>query len=379
MNRDNVFTLSEYERLALASRVNLSDGHAKQELTLRQRQILERTLDFFDISLKQQQETIERDFLHSFFTCAGQTLPNHAISTFLTFSSSSAIKMAAQYCRIRGLTVFLIDPCFDNILNLLQTERVPVSPILENQLTDPRVLAHSLGPNVALWLVLPNNPTGFCLDQHSLMELARLVADRRSTLVIDFCFRFHAQQLKEWDQYAALSASGVNFICFEDTGKTWALADTKVGITVCSQEPTPVLYTLHDQLLLNVSPLHLLLLTEFVKDTYLHGYAETVGHNIAANRALVHDMVNRGSISHATPSCHNVPMELLRLPTRRPSDSLWKALRGKGVDILPAMNYFWSRPWDGYDLFRVPLSRPTKHLELALPLIEKTVAEQVDL
>src|SRR5687767_6429145 len=98
---DKKYTNTEYERFALASRVNLSDGHARHTLSSSQREIIGRTLELLDISLSRQQQEIETEFLTHFFQCAVQDTSDKNLSTFLTYSSSSAIKMAAQYCRIR--------------------------------------------------------------------------------------------------------------------------------------------------------------------------------------------------------------------------------------------------------------------------------------
>ena len=245
----------------------------------------------------------------------------------------------------------------DNIFHLLKTEGVTVTPINESQLYDGDLLARLLNPNVALWLVQPNNPTGFCIEQTWFRKLIHLVAESGSTIVVDFCFRFYAESLKYWDQYRTLGESKASFLCFEDTGKTWSLADTKIGITVCSADTASLIYRLHDELLLNVSPLHLLLLTEFIKDTVANGFYNTIGRTIEMNRHLVHSLVEKGLVLHSTQSCQNVPMELLGLPHYIPSTMFWSELRQHGVDILPAENYFWSHREGGKSLFRVPLSR----------------------
>jgi aspartate/methionine/tyrosine aminotransferase len=369
----NKYTLSEYERLALASGINLSDGHARHSLSSRQREIVGSVLELFDISLSRQQKELEEDFLLRFYQCAAQDTSEARLKTFLTFSSSSAIKMAAQYCRIRGLRVYLIEPCFDNIVHLLNTEGVPVIPIREDQLCDVDFVSRCLNSSTALWLVQPNNPTGFCLDANLFRELIDRVARCKAFLIVDFCFRFYADVLKTWNQYRALSEAGVSFICFEDTGKTWSLADIKIGITACSADVAPLIYRLHDELLLNVSPLHLVLLTEFIKDTVKHGFYDTIRRVVEINRQQVHILVQKDLAYHATRWCHNVPMELLSLPRQIPSTIFWGELRRRGVDILPAYNYFWSRPLTADSLFRIPLSRPQHELEVAVPIIEQTL------
>lgn len=369
------YTLSEYERLALTNRINLSDGHARHTLTAAQRDIVGRTLDLFDQALIRPQHDIEAEFLSSFFQCAGQPIPSARQHVYLNFSSSSAIKIVAQMCRIRGLTVYLIEPCFDNIVHMLRTEGVPVSAVHEKDLLNIDHVAHLLTPRSALWLTQPNNPTGFCLDQPAFGSLINAMAGRGATLIVDFCFRFYADRLLYWDQYSLLQDSGVSFLSFEDTGKTWPIADTKAGITVCSTDNASIIYRLHDELLLNVSPLHLLLLIELIKHTLSEGLYGTVRRSIETNRSLVHTLLEGNLVAHATQWCHNVPMELLSLPHGEDSTKFWGNLRLKGIDVLPAKNYFWSHPEKGLSLFRIPLSRPCQYFEKAIPIIRNTLLE----
>ena len=228
------YTLSEFERLALAGRINLSDGHARYPLSSRQKQILSSSLDILEDALIRDQNDVEVHFLECFFSCAAQSFTPKESSYFLSFSASSAIKMAAQVCRLRGLNVHLIEPCFDNIYHLLKTEGVAVTPVNELCLADSRELTEKLGPSDVLWLVQPNNPTGFCLGESAFREIISTASKRYFSLFIDFCFRFYAPVLMKWDQYKILNESGVGFVCFEDTGKTWSIGVTKVGVTTCS-------------------------------------------------------------------------------------------------------------------------------------------------
>ena len=370
---EDKYTLSEYERLALANIINLSDGHARHSLTEQQRAIVGRSLEFFDRSLSLKQRDVELEFLTYFFRCAAQGMRPEDANMYLNFSSSSAIKIGAQFCRMRGLAVFLIEPCFDNIVHMLKSEGVQVYPIHEDALGNLDGIAERLDANSAIWIVQPNNPTGFCLSRSAFINLIKVATARRATVIVDFCFRFYADCLQQWDQYSALNESRTSFLTFEDTGKTWPLSDTKVGITVCSADTAPIIYRLHDELLLNVSPFHLLLITEFIKHTLDKGFYNTIRQSVEHNRALIHTLVAKGLVEHASQWSYNVPMALLKLPRELHATRFWANLRRKGVDVLPAKNYFWSRSQDGESLLRIPLSRPKEDVETAIPLIEETL------
>jgi aspartate/methionine/tyrosine aminotransferase len=367
------FTNTELERLALRNEINLSDGHARHDLSFAQRGIIANTLARFDEVRKRRQEDIEVEFIEWFLRCAGQKYGANLSRHFLSYSASSAISLAAQFCRIRGQRVLLIEPCFDNIRHLLISHGVNVDAVSELELFELQCLRERLDSNTTIWLVQPNNPTGFCLDENRFVELANLAAAAKSTVIIDFAFRFFARPLYEWSQYEALDEIGVDYLCIEDTGKTWPVADLKVGLTVCSAGCAPLIHSLHDQLLLNVSPLTLLILRDFLQDTFASGVASTVRVNVDRNRTQVRKLIELGLVEPASLACENTPLELLGLPGRLAAMDLWRALRACGVDVLPAKNYYWSNVDSGRSQFRVPLARPHGDILRAVPILEATL------
>ncbi len=370
---DGEFTNTEYERLALASKINLSDGHARLPLTVDQRATIARTLEIFDEVMRTPQEDLEAVFIASFFSCAGQVVRKSARGPFLNYSSSAAIKIAAQYCRIMGLQVLLIEPCFDNIRHILLTEGVRVVALEEEMLADTDTIASIAGPGKAIWIVQPNNPTGFALDRAQFEELVQVLSEAGSTLIVDYCFRFYMRQLGTWDQYRTLTDSRCSYIAIEDTGKTWGLSDIKVGVTVCSADASDLLSRLHDELLLNVSGLHLALLTAFIEDSMLNGLNMSIRQPIEDNRRLIHELVGPGLFGHASDYCCNVPMEFLRLPGESDAINFWKELRASGVDVLPASNYYWTDTTLGRDSLRVPLARDPVDLKAAIPRLQQAL------
>jgi aspartate/methionine/tyrosine aminotransferase len=369
------YSNTEYERLALSGLLNLSDGHARHLLSAQQRAIIGRASELLDCALTREAGQIELEFLAAFFACARQPLATPQLPAFLTYSASCAIKLLAQCCRLRGLKVHLIEPCFDNIRHLLEREGVPVMSIREEALRDCESVAARLDSQSVLWIVQPNNPTGFCLSEASFRDLIQLVAQRRAMIVIDFCFRFFADDLSAWDQYQVLTESTASFACIEDTGKTWALGGVKVGVTLCSPDLAPTIHRLHDELLLNVSLFELVLLTQFVRNTLGVGVDADIRAAVEANRVAVHSLVERSVVTHATNWCRNVPMELFRLPSRLAATEVWHELRRAGVEVLPAHNYFWSTPGEGATLFRIPLSRPRAQVLAAIPIIERVIRQ----
>ncbi|MGH3770113.1 MAG: aminotransferase class I/II-fold pyridoxal phosphate-dependent enzyme [Pseudonocardiaceae bacterium] len=361
-------TNTEYERLALTGGINLSDGHARLPLDTRQREIIHSLPDLFHEIDRANQESLETSFLRAFFDLCGQPSALRSAGLHLSFSASSGLKIIAQTCRRQGLRVLLIEPVFDNIRHFLEFEEVTVSAVSECSL---RALERLVWPSgkAALWLVLPNNPTGFCLSEAEFRAVVAQCRGRNCALIVDASFRPHSEAMLGWDMYDVLQTGGVEHMVVEDTGKTWSLHDIKVGVTAASAGFAEDLHVLHDQLLLHVSPLHLAVLTRFVVDSRERGLDATIRSTVRRNRGVIHELVRSDGYEHHG-DCANVPLELLGVPAGMTAHSFWAACRDVGVEVLPAQNYYWSSA-RGHRLFRVPLARPTEDLINARDLLHR--------
>ncbi|MEM9518049.1 MAG: pyridoxal phosphate-dependent aminotransferase [Actinomycetota bacterium] len=363
---------TEMERLALTPvTVNLSDGHARMPLDRLQQEIVDRLPTYFDRAAAEDVEELESRLVKALFRCTSQ---EHALRfrTFLTFSASSSLKMAAQVCRMQGRSAMLIEPVFDNIRHLLGTEEVPVVPLAEQDLVT-RVAEARLTRSDSIWLVSPNNPTGWTLAEADLRSVAHACARSGALLVIDASFRPHSKEATSFDTYAVLAETGTEFIGIEDTGKTWATHDLKVGVSVASPEIASTMHRLHDQLLLNVSPIVLALLADVICDTSKRGLEKLVRAPIAANRRLICDAAARAGlrIVHRSQGVPLVVLDVSPASAHKPRSG-WQALRSLGIDALPLDNYYWSgthQPNGGE--VRLPLSRSRGEIELAAQRIAK--------
>jgi hypothetical protein len=70
---DRKMTNTEFERLALSSPINLSDGHARLPLDSIQRSIIADSIMYHDMVSRNTQEDVEKAFLTAFFSCAQQS------------------------------------------------------------------------------------------------------------------------------------------------------------------------------------------------------------------------------------------------------------------------------------------------------------------
>jgi aspartate/methionine/tyrosine aminotransferase len=354
-----MLTNTEYERLAFSGEINLSDGHARLPLDSTQLSIVRDLGRLFQTLAGVDQNLLERTFLDRFFSLLSQSTALSSGNIFLSYSSSCELKLIAQACRIKNLRVCLIDPVFDNIRHFLETERISLTGFHERLLEAPRDLP-AVSENVVLWLVLPNNPTGFTLTADQFNELLLECRRRNWCIVLDASFRPNSSSMLKWDMYAQLASSEVEFVIVEDTGKAWSLLDVKVGISVASDFFARDLHILHDQLLLNVSPLHLTILIKFLEDAAQRGLRATIWDAVERNRREVRSLIDQSCL-RSVGDCSQVPMELVGLPDEIDARTFWCLSRKVGVDILPAQNYYWQSN-EGERYFRMPLARP--HTEI---------------
>jgi len=369
-------TSTEYERLSLARGMNLSDGHTRQPLTRSQKRIVARLPELFAESERRTQEELELEFIEQFFGLAGQsTLSPSPDRYLLSYSASTAINLISLLLQARSLSVALIHPAFDNIPNSLRRHRVPLTPLSEESLIGHRLSSTlSAVDSDVIWIVCPNNPTGFELCQEDFAALVNFCAAYNRILVIDFCFRFFSSHLSDWDQYELLEASGISYITIEDTGKTWPTLDMKIGGTVCSSDLFPELYQLHDDLLLNVSPFHLALLIEFIRDTRETGLEKTILRHVRSNRRQLRRALE-GSTLIPTVRSEATTMEWLRIEGEYSDKILWRELREVGIHILPGSNFFWDQPELGTRFVRIPLTRAPELIAAAAPGIRRVSDE----
>ena len=126
-----------------------------------------------------------------------------------------------------------------------------MEPLEESWLHNKEDIYKNLEENVkadTIFLVDPNNPTGFTLTgsssdpqkiKESFLELFRYAKDNNKLLIFIFCFTSFLlgdADLGIFDIYKELDDMGVTYISIEDTGKTWPLQDTKVAMLITSKD-----------------------------------------------------------------------------------------------------------------------------------------------
>ena len=355
------WTLTEWEWLGLRRPINLADGHAHYTLSEPFLAALSETASLITELESIDQDTAERDLVTSFSRLSGQSIRPDEVC--LHYSSSVSIEMCAKVIYERGLrTVGLITPTFDNIPLLLRRTGFHLVAIAEDELWASEGDLGNIPPCDAIFVVIPNNPTGRCPTAEQLLRLMQLCATSGRVLICDFSFRLYSNY-HLWDQYeAARALPSLDFIFVEDTGKAYPLAEMKVGMAIASHALQNALRSITDELLLNTSPFVLSVLNSVIAvDLQLNGITadrqlepeQIVRRNRRQLDESLSDAINSGVLA-CRPS--RLSVAWLRLAAGSSSDICadWAAA---GIVTLPGNPFFWDDPERGAPFIRVALAR----------------------
>lgn len=363
--------ITQHEIRAMQAEYNLADAHTRQSQSPTQRKIVERLPELWYESEKLNQRQSEERFIEAFFRSQRQVTAL-TTPTMLVYASSIAMVMIANFLALRKMKVCLIEPCFDNIYDILRNMNILMdSPLIEEWLHDPEKIYENLEAHVeadALFIVEPNNPTGFTLEgstqnlgkrKNSYLELISYAKDYNKLLVFDFCFSSFLLEdaaPASFDVYKELEDSGVSYIIVEDTGKTWPLQDTKVAMLKTSRDLHNSLYNIHTSYLLNVSPFILNLVTQYVIDSEKDNFS-SVFELLKQNREIAR-VTLQGSLLEMQNSISNVSVSWFKIKNHLIKATVLKKLvEEQGVYILPGTYFFWSDHNKGEGFMRIALAR----------------------
>lgn len=374
--------LTQHEIEALKNTHNLADAHTHQSQSPSQQQIISRLPELWYEAENMKQQEMEERFLNAFFTFHKQPTALETPS-MLVYASSIAMITAANYFKKKGLSVALLTPCFDNLYDIMRHMEIPLEPLHEEWLHNPDTLYDTLKENITadvLFIVTPNNPTGWELTGKTgeqptkgFEELIRFAKDHNKLLSFDFCFAssiIHTDGTPTFDVYELLEQSGVSYISYEDTGKTWPLQDAKVAIIKCSTDIYPELYDIHTAYLLNVSPFILNLVTQYIEDSIQDNGASIV-ELLERNRAIVKDALDGEYFELLVPQ---IPVSVTWLKIRNQcitATELQKRIyETAGVYVLPGTYFFWDDKQRGERYIRIALARNTDLLQESMNKIQ---------
>ncbi|MEU6065742.1 MULTISPECIES: aminotransferase class I/II-fold pyridoxal phosphate-dependent enzyme [Streptomyces] len=357
--------LTQHEIQALRTRFNLADAHTHQRQSATQQDIVSRLPELWYEAENGLQATYEQRFIESFFRLHGQRAALERKKTMLSYAASISTMVAGMYLRQQRMSVTLVEPCFDNLYDVLDNMGVPLYPIDEAALHDPDRIYAELKRRVrtdALFLVDPNNPTGFTLLQYGrrgFEEVVRFCKDHNKLLIFDFCFAsftLFGSELERFDVYELLERSRVSYLAIEDTGKTWPVQDAKAAMITPSDDIHEDVYNLHTSVLLNVSPFVLNMLTQYVEDSRADQLA-SVREVLGVNRDAIGKALD-GTVLELQDPIAEVSVAWARINhPELTATELQRVLGAAEVYVLPGRYFFWSQPDKGESYLRFALAR----------------------
>lgn len=357
--------LTQHEIQALLTEFNLADAHTHQRQSAAQHEIVARLPELWYEAEEGLQATYEQRFVEAFFRLHRQPTALAKNKTLLSYAASISTMVVAMYLKQQRMAVTLVEPCFDNLHDVLSNMGVPLYPVEESALHDPDRIYTELKRRVrtdALFLVDPNNPTGFSLTQfgrRGFEEVVRFCKDHNKLLIIDFCFAsftLYDPELARFDVYELLEESGVRYLAIEDTGKTWPVQDAKAAMLTSSDDIKEDIYNLHTSVLLNVSPFVLNMLTQYVENSTTDDLA-SVRDVLDVNRAAVRETLQGTILEYQEPVAKtSVAWARIHHPELTATD-LQRELRAEGVYVLPGRFFYWSQPGRGEPFVRMALAR----------------------
>ncbi|MEU6548498.1 pyridoxal phosphate-dependent aminotransferase [Streptomyces sp. NPDC046859] len=368
--------LTQEEVDALPFELNLSDGHAFRPWTRAESDIIADSARFFRESDRRGGQEAEAEYIRRYLALGSQSYVPEYFTGLMSYSASMAVEIVANLLRLRGLSAALIEPCFDNIADILQRHRIPLQPIPETALTDgPAALERLLGTLTAdvIFLVSPNNPTGTVVGKEAFTRIVDYCRTENKLLVLDGCFRVYLSADEVYDHYGILAASGIDCVVIEDTGKVWPAAELKAPFLCVSPRLVSAVVGMHSDFLLHLSPFTVRLITEFV------GLAEADGGRylrelVVRNRALFQSTVP-GSFLRPDDT-GKLGLAWLKVEVDGlDGEDVRKLLALRGVHVLSGERFYWWSPYLGRKHLRLALLRDPDVVHRAAEVIADLGAE----
>lgn len=364
-------SITQAERRVYDRPFNLTDGHLIAQMNNDMMVAVERFPEIYNRATRCVQDELELSFVREFASVNGQR-PEDLKNVQFCSSASSAIEIVANVLRVEDIKVHLIEPCFDNIADILRRNSVQVEPVSEGEVlklaTELYQNGDQTGEEKALFLVLPNNPTGWSLSEKEFRYVSRQCAESGSPLIVDFSFRPYSDMCA-WDQYTILNEEGVEYLAIEDTGKTWPTRELKIGLIVSSSLFRGTVDRIHSDFVLKLSPVLVKLLTEIIRRGGFE-WIDTLRNMIAENRGVVRKRFREMGL--VSDSYGKVPVEWMRSKNRSGVGVARSCMRG-GVNLLPGDRFFWSRDSVSKHI-RISLARETKMIESAMDRLSGTAS-----
>lgn len=340
--------------------LNLTDGHARLDLSAEQAAIVARLPQMFVSATERGFPAIETTAQRAFLDAIGQHSAPVGTGRILScYSSTLATDIVARALPV-GSTIAVLHPTFDNIADLFTTRGLKLVPLTEKALLDQ---AWPGPPVSTIVLTHPNNPTGLVTPREHLRALAEHAVQHDQLIIIDASFRGQVRAA-QYDSYAVLDEAGADWITIEDTGKLWPTHELKIGLLAYSERTRLPIERAFSESLLAASPVVLQLVEALARD-WVDGGFERARDLVERNRGVVAEAARSVGLTVADPDSE-ISVARIRLPENGPdSELLHKDLLERGVHVLPCAPFHWADPAEGLRYIRLSLARPFETVRTA--------------
>ncbi len=369
--------ITQHEIQALKATYNLADAHTHQSQSESQRRIISELPNIWFKSEKTTQRDSELMFINNFFNLLNQRSATKKVDNILlVYAASIAMQIVAIYLMQRRMSVSLIEPCFDNLHDILKYQNITRYPLAEGLLRNVDSIYDNLcefAVGDALFLVDPNNPTGKTLLKYGTRgfeEVLRFCRDKKKLLILDLTFAPFAVMdpaIGRFDLYEFLEKYQVSYVTMVDTGKTWPIQDTKASALVVSDDIREEIYNIHTSVLLNASPFILNILSHYFEDSAKDRF-QSVRGLLERNRAVLKEsLIGNGLLEYTVPDV-GVSVAWLKIggAKKMKATSLQSMLSTEGVYILPGTYFYWHEPLRGEEYIRVALARDSDRFNASI-------------
>lgn len=371
-------SLTEHEVFGLSVKYNLADGHSYISAKTHFRGVLFNLPDLWDSAVETpipQMEAAFKDVFADYFSLVG--LKNHKHFSVCPTASNS-IDIVGAWARSKKLRVGLIEPTFDNLAQLLRRREVVLEAVPESIFSDLDLLENFIQEKRldALFMVNPNNPTGFVIDAVLMESITELCSRLNLVLILDTSFRFcHKTPI---DEYALLVAKGVSFIVLEDTGKQWPTLDAKASLLSYSEDLARDIRTIYEEIYLCCSNFSLRVIIAFIEATLKKGGLSYVHSIIAKNTEVVRSQLagTRVYIEDSYPDSSMTVMWLNIAQTGFSDLELTGYLATYDVAVLPGRYFYWnSHEVAGHERIRIALLKPDEQFSFSVSRLRQALLE----
>ena len=336
-------SLTKFEMDGLNGALSMADGHAGHEWDNVETVFNRDTL--FSEARRRGPVLTARDMIAEWALIAGEPSALDALHRIAPTASVS-IDIVAAGAKQLGKRVWLVDPTFDNVSQILRRREVETLGVPEARLHgDPLGVLGGLGSRDALFIVDPNNPTGTSFDTATFATIIEQCARQGVDVIVDRTFRFFGAPSGA-DIIGRLQRSGVGFAVIEDTGKTWPTLEIKASATFFSLGWRAAIETVFEEIFLLQSPLAMQAFADLFRIERITGFPGTLHALVEERRARLRALVAPTRLRVAPESqASTLPVEWLDISGTGMSDfALVDEIAAQtGVHLLPGRQFYWSR------------------------------------